>query len=143
MKKLLLLSLLFFNCSAKKTVLEYRDRFLHDTIIVNRTETLIDRFTDTLLVNMPCDSLGNLKAFNRSIFIPQGNIKLIGSNNVITAELDLNGYKKIWENQYKSSFKETSFKKQEILVKYKVPFWVWVYVVISVLFIFLLMKIKF
>jgi hypothetical protein len=65
-KKLIILLLLseLSGCAAKKTITEYKDRIINDTIIKTRTEVLVERFTDTLTINQPCDSLGNLKPFN-------------------------------------------------------------------------------
>jgi hypothetical protein len=49
MKKLLIL-LLLFGCGSKKTITEYKDRIVNDTIIKTRTEVLVERFTDTLTI---------------------------------------------------------------------------------------------
>jgi hypothetical protein len=92
MKKLFIL-LLLSGCAAKKTITEYKDRIINDTIIKTRTEVLVERFTDTLTINQPCDSLGNLKPFKQLISTKQGKVSLQGKNNVITAEIDLKAYK--------------------------------------------------
>ena len=116
--------LLLFGCGSKKTITEYKDRIVNDTIIKTRTEVLVERFTDTLTINQPCDSLGNLKPFKQVVSTPQGKYTLTGSNNVITADLDLKGYKEIWEKEYKSKLDKNTIVKEKEVVKYKIPLWI-------------------
>jgi hypothetical protein len=122
MRRLIIL-LLVFGCSSKKTITEYRDRIVADTIINSKTEVLIERFTDTLTIEQPCDSLGNLRPFNQVVSTPQGKYILTGANNVITAELDLNGYKKIWEKEYKSKLDKNTIIKEKEVIRYRTPLW--------------------
>jgi hypothetical protein len=123
MKKIIIL-LLLFGCGSKKTITEYKDRIVNDTIIKTRTEILVERFTDTLTINQPCDSLGVLKPFKQVVSTPQGKYTLTGSNNVITADLDLKGYKEIWEKEYKSKLDKNTIVKEKEVVKYKIPLWI-------------------
>ena len=122
MKKIILL-LLLAGCASKKTITEYKDRIVNDTIIKTKTEILVERFTDTLTIEQPCDSLGNLKPFKQLISTKQGKVSLQGKNNVITAEIDLNGYKEIWEKEYKSKLDKNIIIKEKEVVKYKTPLW--------------------
>ena len=123
MKKLIIL-LLLFGCGSKKTITEYKDRIVNDTIIKTITEVLVERFTDTLTINQPCDSLGNLKPFKQVVSTPQCKYTLTGSNNVITADLDLKWYKEIWEKEYKSKLDKNTIVKEKEVVKYKIPLWI-------------------
>ena len=122
MKKIILL-LLLVGCASKKTITEYKDRIVNDTIIKTKTEILVERFTDTLTIEQPCDSLGNLKPFKQLISTKQGKVSLQGKNNVITAEIDLNAYKEIWEKEYKSKLDKNVIIKEKEVVKYKTPLW--------------------
>ena len=122
MKKIILL-LLLAGCASKKTITEYKDRIVNDTIIKTKTEILVERFTDTLTLQQPCDSLGNLKPFKQLVSTKQGKVSIQGKNNVITAEIDLNAYKKIWETEYKSKLdKNTDIKTKEV-IRYRTPLW--------------------
>jgi hypothetical protein len=123
MKKIILL-LLLAGCASKKTITEYKDRIVNDTIIKTRTEVLVERFTDTLTIEQPCDSLGNLKPFKQLISTKQGKVSLQGKNNVITAEIDLNAHKEIWEKEYKSKLDKNTIVKEKEVVKYKIPLWI-------------------
>ena len=122
MKKLIIL-LLLFGCSSKKTITEYKDRIVNDTIIKTRTEVLVERFTDTLTIEQPCDSLGNLRPFKQIISTKQGKYTLTGSNNVITANLDLKGYKEILEKEYKSKLDKNTIVKEKEVIRYRTPLW--------------------
>ncbi len=114
---------LSFSCRSKKTVTEIKEVIKIDTIIKTKTEILVERFTDTLTIEQPCDSLGNLKPFKQLISTKQGKVSLQGKNNVITAEIDLNAYKKIWETEYKSKLdKNTDIKTKEVII-YRTPLW--------------------
>ena len=120
----LFILLLLSGCASKKTITEYKDRVVNDTIIKTRTEVLVERFTDTLTIESPCDSLGNLKPFKQLISTPQGKYTLTGSNNVITANLDLKGYKEIWEKEYKSKLDKNTTIKEKDVVRYRTPLWI-------------------
>ena len=142
MKKLIIL-LLLFGCSSKKTFTEYKDRIVNDTIIKTRTEVLVERFTDTLTIEQPCDSLGNLRPFKQIISTKQGKYTLTGSNNVITANLDLKGYREILEKEYKSKLdKNTDIKIKEV-IRYRTPLWVWLVICLETLIIALFFKNRF
>jgi len=121
-KKIILLFLLV-GCSSKKTITEYKDRVVNDTIIKTRTEVLVERFTDTITVNQPCDSLGNLKPFKQLISTPQGKVSIQGKNNVITAEIDLNAYKDVLEKEYKSKLDKNTVIKEKEVIRYRTPLW--------------------
>ena len=142
MKKLFILFLLF-GCSSKKTITEYKDRVVNDTIIKTRTEILVERFTDTLTIEKPCDSLGNLKPFKQLISTKQGKVSLQGKNNVITAEIDLNAYKEVLEKEYKSKLDKNIVIKEKEVIRYRTPLWVWLVIILESLIIALLLKNRF
>jgi hypothetical protein len=127
---------------ARKSTVEYKERIVKDTIYNNVKETIIERFTDTLTVDSPCDSLGNLKPFTRSIKVNQGTVNVIGLNNVITAKIDLKGYKKRWEKEFISTYNSNKETKEVEIVKFRYPLWLVLGLVGSVLLNLLLLKYK-
>ena len=137
-----LLLFFFISCNAKKVVTEFKDRIIKDTIIQTKTIKEVERFTDTLTIKQPCDSLGNLKPFKQLIKVKQGNISLIGINNVITAEIDLKGYKDVLEQTYKTKYEKFTENYNKEVVKYKLSFWVWIYIFSSIAIIYFLLKIR-
>ena len=139
---LLILILIASGCASKKTITEYKDRIVSDTIIKTRTEILVERFTDTLTIESPCDSLGNLKPFKQLISTKQGKVSIQGKNNVITAEIDLNAYKDVWEKEYKSKLDKNTIVKEKEVIRYRTPLWVWFVIVLQSLVIALLFKFR-
>jgi hypothetical protein len=139
---LLILILIASSCSSKKTITEYKDRVVNDTIIKTRTEVLVERFTDTLTINQPCDSLGNLKPFKQLISTNQGKVSLQGKNNIITAEIDLNAYKEILEKEYKSKLDKNTIVKEKEVIRYKTPLWLIIYSLLITIICVLLFRIK-
>jgi hypothetical protein len=126
MNKISILLILIFiasGCASKKTITEYKDRIVNDTIIKTRTEILVERFTDTLTIESPCDTLGNLKSFKQVISTKQGKVSIQGKNNVITAEIDLNAYKDVWEKEYKSKLDKNTIVKEKEVIRYRTPLW--------------------
>ena len=142
-KSYIFLLLFFFtSCVSKKLITDIQERIKVDTIYKTKTIKEVERFTDTLVIEKPCDSLGNLKPFKQLIKTKQGNITLTGLNNQITQQIDLNGYKDVLEETYKTKY--DSFVKnynKEVQIKI-VPFWIWIYIVSSAFIIFLLLKIR-
>ena len=136
------ISTFLFNCAAKKTITEYKDKIVRDTIIKTKTITEVERYTDTLTINQPCDSLGNLKPFKHSIKIKQGNITITGINNKITGEIDLNGYNKIIEETYKTKYEKEISEYKENNIRYRTPFSIILILCISILLNVLLIRFR-
>jgi len=137
-----LLILFFGSCVARKSTVEYKDRVVKDTVYKNVKETIVERFTDTLTIEQPCDSLGNLKPFRQSIKVSQGNINLTGFNNVITAEIDIDGYKKIWQKEFVKQYETNKHTIDKKVVKLKYPLWLIIYSISVTLLCVLLIKFK-
>ena len=113
-----------------------------DTIVIEKNKTIVERFTDTLTIEKPCDSLGQLKSFKQSILVPQGKIDIFSVNGNIKAEIDLNAFEstieKKWQKIYESRIKED----KEVIVKYKTPLWLIIYSVLITIICVLLFRIR-
>jgi hypothetical protein len=142
-KSYIFLLLFFFTgCVSKKLVTDIQERIKVDTIYKTKTIKEVERFVDTLVIDKVCDSLGNLKPFNQLIKTKQGNITLVGLNNQITHQIDLNGYKDVLEETYKTKYDSFVKNYNKEVVKYRTPFWVFIYIACSILIIFLLIKFR-
>jgi hypothetical protein len=142
-KSYIFLLLFFFTgCVSKKLVTDIQERIKVDTIYKTKTIKEVERFVDTLVIDKACDSLGNLKPFNQLIKTKQGNITLVGLNNQITHQIDLNGYKDVLEETYKTKYDSFVKNYNKEVVKYRTPFWVFIYIACSILIIFLLIKFR-
>jgi len=134
--------ILFANCRSKKVVTEYKEVVKRDSIFVTKEKRIVERFTDTLTIKKPCDSVGNLKPFKRTFVLPQGKISLQGSNNQIQAKIDLKGYESTIERKYKTIYDKKVSELSSKEVKYKTPFYHWLIHVLCALVIFLLLRIR-
>jgi hypothetical protein len=142
MRKLIIILIIFSSCTAKKVVTEYKEVIKRDSIYVTKEKKVFERVVDTFKIEKPCDSLGNLKQFKRTLITPQGKITLNGFNNVIQANIDLNSYENTIETKYKLMYDKKVSELSTEIVKYKTPFWMWVYIVLATLIIFLLLRIR-
>jgi len=134
--------ILFANCRSKKVVTKYKEVVKRDSIFVTKEKLVVKRFTDTLTIKKPCDSVGNLKPFKRTFVLPQGKISLQGSNNQIEAKIDLKGYESTIERKYKTIYDKKVSELSSKEVKYKTPFYHWFIHVLCALVIFLLLRIR-
>ena len=142
-KSYIFLLLFFFtSCISKKLVTDIQERVKVDTVYKTKTIKEVERFVDTLVIEKPCDSLGNLRPFKQLIKTKQGNISLTGLNNQITQQIDLNGYKDVLEETYKTKYDSFVKNYNKEVVKYRIPLWVFIYIAASALVIFLLIRIK-
>tara|TARA_R110002051_G_scaffold318245_1_gene400390 strand:+ start:25875 stop:26318 length:444 start_codon:yes stop_codon:yes gene_type:complete len=142
-KSYIILFIFFFiSCKSKQYVTEYKDRIVKDTIVQTKIIKEVERFTDTLTIEKPCDSLGNLKPFKQIVKVPQGDITLTGINNNISAQIDLKGYKDQLEKTYQSKYEKFTENYNKEVIRYKIPFWCWIYIVCSTAIIILLLKIR-
>jgi hypothetical protein len=122
--------LTFTNCKPKKIYIE-NTKIERDSIYLTKTIKEVQRFTDTLTIEHPCDSLGNLKPFTHKVSTKQGNITIQNKNGSINATIDLKAYKEILEKEYQSKLKENTKVTEKTI--YKTPFKYWVYLILSLL----------
>ena len=122
--------LTFTNCKPKKIYIE-NTKIERDSIYLTKTIKEVQRFTDTLTIEQPCDSLGNLIPFKQVISTKQGKVTIKNKNGNIDAQIDLKGYKDILEKEYQNKLKENSKVTEKTI--YKTPFKYWVYLILSLL----------
>lgn len=139
---LIIILLIFNSCKSAKTVSDIQETVKIDTIYKTKVVKEVERFTDTLRIENACDSLGSLKPFKQLIKIKQGNISLIGLNNTITADIDLNGYKNTLEKVYKSKYEKKVSEYKEKNVVYKTPLYHWLIHLLLTIIIILLLRYK-
>ena len=125
----------FANCKPKKIYIE-NTKIERDSIYLTKTIKEIERFTDTLTIEQPCDSLGNLKHFTHKVSTKQGNILIQNKNGSINATIDLKAYRDVLEKEYQSKLKENTKVIEKTI--YKTPFNMWVILVLSLLLNFYL-----
>ena len=138
----ILIILILSSCAAKKTTIQKEYINKVDTLIVTKDRVITERFTDTLTVEEPCDSLGNLKPFKQSINVPQGEITIVSNNGNIEAEIDLKAYEIIFENKYRIKYEEKQKELSTEIIRYKTPLWLVIYSALITIICVLLLRFK-
>jgi hypothetical protein len=138
----ILFTLLFLSCATKKTTLKTEYIKKVDTLIVTKDRIITERFTDTIMVKEPCDSLGNLRPFKQSINVPQGKIEIVSVNGSIQAKIDLKAYESIFENKYRIKYENKIKESSEEIIRYKTPLWLLIYSALITVICALLLRFK-
>ena len=123
MRKIILLLLLFsFSCRSSKTTVEKEFITKTDTLIVNKDRFITKKVVDTLFVENPCDSLGNLKPFKNVFKTDKANITIESVNGNIEARINLDSIVSSIESRYKIKDVEVIKDKEVEIIKYRTPF---------------------
>jgi len=118
--------IIFFNCKAKKTVTEYKEVIRIDTLKIIKEREIVKRFTDTLNIESPCDSVtGKLKPFKQVVSTSHGKVSIQSNNGNITAITDLKEQVNEKVKSSKISVKDKTTLKSKKTVIYRTPFWAW------------------
>ena len=128
---LLLFSLL--GCKAKKTLTDIRYEVQKDTVLVEKIKKVYEQVNDTITIEKPCDSLGNLKDFKREIYTQHGNISIGTVGNTLQATINLDSIVQSIEKEYQSkTYTKTIYIDKEI-VRNRIPFWIYIVLGVSIL----------
>lgn len=133
---LLLLIILITSCKSSVKVVETHSI---DTVFVEKIITITPAQINALVIDNPCDSLGNLKPFDYSFSKGESETKIIAKNNVILLEVKA---AEVVETNIKEKIVsiDTSTTNKTI---YKTPKWAWITMLVMSCIIFILLKFKF
>ena len=129
---ILLITSTFYSCKCKKSVINNTSI---DTIKVEKIITVTPKRLNTLIIDSPCDSLGNLRPFNYTLGTGKDKLIVKAIHNKLYVYQNLDSIKQVWEKSAKISIKD----KLEIRIKEVIPAWVWKYIVISLIIKLLLL----
>lgn len=139
----LLLVLFFFNnCRTKKTVTEYKDKIVHDTIIKNVTKTVTKQIKDTILIEEPCDSIGNLKDFSRVIKNDKAKVEVSNSKGNIEVKINIDSLVNSKVEEFKKNYKSEVVIKEKEVVKFRTPWYMFVILGFSILLNIVLIRLN-
>ena len=130
------------SCSSKKSVIEKEYINKTDTIIKLKDRFIIKPVNDTILIEKPCDSLGNLKPFKTVLKTSQGNVSIENKEGNIQAEINLDSIISTIEKEYQSKVRLKEVVNIEKVVKYRANKTVVLILIISLLINFILLKSK-
>jgi hypothetical protein len=140
-KSYIFLLLFFFgSCVAKKSTIEYKERIVKDTIFTETIKTVFKDVKQTLYVDSPCDSIGTLKPFEKTIITPKAKIKLYSEKGSIKVDVNIDSIVDLKVSEFKSKYKSKVEIKEVEIVRYRLPIWLVLSLVVSVLLNVLLIR---
>lgn len=145
-KRLFFFTVLFISlltgCVAKKTVTEYKEVVKMDSIYITNDRYITKQVNDTILIEQPCDTLGNLKDFDRQIHSGGVKVSLKSVNGNIKATVDIDSIVNSKITEFKQNYKSEVQIKEIEIVRNRVPLWVYTTILLQSLIILLLFKFK-
>jgi len=137
MKKVILLLLIILITSCKSSIKVVETHSI-DTVFVEKIITITPAQINTLVIDNPCDSIGNLKPFDYSFGKGESKTKIVAKNNTILLETKAPA---IVETNTKEKIVsiDTSATNKTI---YKTPKWAWITMIVMACIIALLIKFR-
>jgi hypothetical protein len=132
---IILLAFLLIGCKTKKNTVETHST---DTIRIEKIIKITPAQLNSLTIDSPCDSLGNLKPFSYSFGSDKNKTTVKTLKNTIYIEQNLDSLKSVWEKENKKS----SFTSEKVEIIYKTPNWNWKIMAIMALIIALLLLLR-
>lgn len=137
MKKtlLLLIFILVFGCKSKIVSVNTHSS---DTIRIEKIVKITPEQINSLIIDSPCDSLGNLKPFMYKFSSGKNTIYLKGENNTIYLKQNIDSIKQVWQKEHQKSI----FKSDKMETIYKTPNENWIIMLVMSIIIVLLWKFR-
>lgn len=137
MKKtlLLLIFILVFGCKSKIVSVNTHSS---DTIRIERIVKITPEQINSLVINSPCDSLGNLKPFIYTFVMGKNKMSLKAENNTIYLKQNIDSIKQVWQKEQQKSI----FKSDKMETIYKTPNENWIIMLVMSIIIVLLWKFR-
>ena len=132
---IILLAFLLIGCKTKKNMVETHST---DTIRIEKIIKITPEQLNSLTIDSPCDSLGNLKPFSYSFGNENNKTTVKTLKNTIYIEQNLDSLKSVWEKENQKS----SFISEKVEIIYKTPNWNWKIMAIMALIIALLLLLR-
>jgi hypothetical protein len=139
---LAIILLILNSCASKKIITEYKDRIVKDSIYITNDRYITKQINDTIVVNSVCDSLGNLKDFDRQILSNNVKVSLKSIKGDIQVTVDIDSIVNSKITEFKQNYKLEKEIKEVKITKYKTPLYLWMLIIIEGLIIFLLIRFK-
>ena len=143
MKKIILLVLIgiFYNCRSKKVVTEFKEVVKRDSIYIIKDRYITKSINDTIVIDKACDSLGNLKSFDRVIKTNNLKISLKSVKGTIQATVNIDSIVNSRIQEFKQKYQTKTEVKEVEIIRYRTPFYHWIIHVLCVLVILFLLRV--
>jgi len=120
--------LIIVSCKTKKTFTTTDSK---DTIKTVKIVKITNPQLNNIVIDDPCDSLGNLKPFNYTFVSDKIKTSLKAINDTIYLEQNIDSIKDVWESEYRSSYK--SKEELKVITERYIPKWAWYSLIYSIL----------
>jgi len=142
-KSYIFLLLLFFSgCVARKSTIEYKERIVKDTIYKELIKTVFKPVKEVLYVDSPCDSLGALKPFEKTVITPKARVKLFSEKGSIKVEVNIDSIIELKQKEFVKNYQSKVEIREVVKIRYRYPLWLVLTALISVSLTVILLKDK-
>ena len=131
-----------YGCVSKRVVTETKEIVKRDSIYIIKDRFITKQVNDTITIDKPCDSLGNLKSFDRVIKTNNVKITLKSVKGNIQATVNIDSIVNSRIVEFKQKYKSKVQVKETEVVRYRTPLWVWFVIILEALVILLLLRIR-
>jgi hypothetical protein len=131
-----------YGCVSKRVVTETKEIVKRDSIYIIKDRFITKQVNDTITIDKPCDSLGNLKSFDRVIKTNNVKITLKSVKGNIQATVNIDSIVNSRIVEFKQKYKSKVQVKETEVVRYRTPLWVWLVIILEALVILLLLRIR-
>jgi hypothetical protein len=144
MRKIIFIILIctLYSCVSKKVITETKEVVKRDSIYIIKDRFITKQVNDTITIDKPCDSLGNLKSFDRVIKTNNVKITLKSVKGNIQATVNIDSIVNSRIVEFKQKYKSKVQVKETEVVRYRTPLWVWFVITLEALVILLLLRIR-
>ena len=145
MRKIIFIILIIstlYGCVSKRVVTETKEIVKRDSIYIIKDRFITKQVNDTITIDKPCDSLGNLKSFDRVIKTNNVKITLKSVKGNIQATVNIDSIVNSRIVEFKQKYKSKVQVKETEVVRYRTPLWVWFVITLEALVILLLLRIR-
>ena len=130
---LVVLSALLTSCKTKKVFTEI---IKTDTVKTTKIIRVTPAHLNELVIEQPCDSLGNLKPFYYKTATGKVTTIIQSKNDTVFVTQNIDSILEVREKQYKATYSSNNTRVEVP----KIPKWVWYSLIFNILFILYIVK---
>lgn len=127
---IILIMILTIGCKTQYKTIETHST---DTLRIEKIIKINVPQIQTVTIESPCDSLGNLKPIDYTNTSGKVKTSLKNVNGNLVLEVNIDSIQEVWEKEYKS--KNFTSDKKEKIIEYKHYKWAWYSLFANILFI--------
>ena len=135
--------IILYGCGSKKSSIEYKEVIKRDSIYITKNNYITKQVNDTITIEAVCDTLGQLKDFDRVIKSNNVKVSLKSVKGNIQASVNIDSIVNSKITEFKNNYVGKVEIQKEEIIRYKTHLWMWITIILEGIIIFLLLKLKF